>query len=87
LNFIPAIASPVAFITAASIATAALGLLMFIDPRAKLGPPRSRAAIADTRDWDARGECPACGGGVVWTDGRCSHCGTALDPVERMRER
>jgi hypothetical protein len=83
LNFIPAIATPVSLITAASVATAAVGVLLFVDPRAKLGPPRSRAAIADTHDWDARGEDPVCGGVVVWTDGRCTHCGTALDPAER----
>ena len=39
---------------------------------------RERRLGLDARDWEARGECPACGGGIVWTDGRCSHCAAAL---------
>ena len=36
--------------------------------------------MADLRaDYEKRGHCPACGGGVVWTDPHCLHCGIALD--------
>jgi len=53
-------------------ATVVIGVIVF-KRRGRRVPP------------EARGKCPVCGGGVVWADGRCSHCGTALDPVKRQR--